>query len=61
MPGVEVRLKTTKGTLYAEGKTLVTDQTGQTRDRLTSREGAVITLNAGGTRYRFEIPLAEAP
>jgi hypothetical protein len=58
-PGVEVRLSTTKGTLYSAGKTLVTDATGRTRDRLTAREIATITLNAGGTRYRFEVPLAQ--
>jgi hypothetical protein len=58
-PGVEVRLQTTKGTLFSAGKTLVTDASGRTRDRLTAREIATITLNAGGTRYRFEVPLAQ--
>jgi hypothetical protein len=32
-----------------------------TRDRLTARKTAVITLNAGGTRYRFQVPVAPAP
>jgi hypothetical protein len=58
-PGVEVRLEASKGTLYSAGRTLVTDASGKTRDRLTARAGATITLNAGGTRYRFEVPLAE--
>jgi hypothetical protein len=57
--GVEVRLSTSKGTLFSAGKTLVTDASGRTRDRLTAREIATITLNAGGTRYRFEVPLAQ--
>jgi len=59
--GVEVRLRTSSGTLYSDGRVLVTDDQGMTRDRLTSRRAAVITLNAGGTRYRFQVPLAEAP
>jgi hypothetical protein len=58
-PGVEIRLQTSKGSLYSAGRTLVTDAAGKTRDRLTSRAPATITLNAGGTRYRFEVPLAE--
>jgi hypothetical protein len=57
--GVEVRLQTSKGSLYSAGRTLLTDATGKTRDRLTARGDATITLNAGGTRYRFEVPLAE--
>ena len=56
-PGVEVRLATTTGSLYSQGDVLVTDSQGMTRDRLTAREAAVIILNAGGTRYRFQIPL----
>ena len=56
-PGVEVRLATTTGSLYSKGGVLVTDSQGMTRDRLTAREAAVIILNAGGTRYRFQIPL----
>jgi hypothetical protein len=56
---VEVRLHASKGTLYSAGRTLFTDATGKTRDRLTAREGSTITLNAGGTRYRFEVPLTD--
>ena len=58
-PGVQVRLKAWTGTLYSKGRVLVTDAQGMTRDRLTTRESAIITLNAGGTRYRFQVPVAE--
>ena len=61
-PGVEVRLVTSSGTLYSGGRVLVTDTQGMTRDRLTTRQAATITLNAGGTRYRFRVPTTgEAP
>ncbi len=56
---VEVRLQASKGTLYSAGRILLTDASGKTRDRLTAREGSTITLNAGGTRYRFEVPLTD--
>jgi hypothetical protein len=59
-PGVEVRLVASEGTLYSQGKVLVTDTQGMTRDRLTTRKTSTITLNAGGTRYRFRIPVAGA-
>jgi hypothetical protein len=58
-PGVEVSLATSAGTLYSGGGVLVTDKQGMTRDRLTTRKAATITLNAGGTRYRFRVPRAE--
>jgi hypothetical protein len=58
-PGVEVRLQASKGTLFSGSKVLVTDASGKTRDRLTARDITTITVNAGGTRYRFEVPLAE--
>jgi hypothetical protein len=58
-PGVEVRLQSSEGTLFSEGRTLVTDPQGMTRDRLTTRRSTVVTLNAGGTRYRFQVPVAE--
>ena len=60
-PGVEVRLRASPGSLYSGGRVLVTDAQGMTRDRLTTRKTAVVTLNAGGTRYRFQVPVAEAP
>jgi len=55
--GVEVRLATSEGTLFSAGRVLKTDRNGMTRDRLTTRKTATITLNAGGTRYRFPIPV----
>jgi hypothetical protein len=60
-PGVEVRLRVSPGSLYSKGRVLVTDAQGMTRDRLTTRKTAVITLNAGGTRYRFRVPVADSP
>ena len=60
-PGVEVRLATSTGTLFSNGGLLMTDSQGMTRDRLTASETATVTLNAGGTRYRFQIPVAATP
>ncbi len=57
--GVEVRLRSSEGSLYSAGSVLVTDAQGMTRDRLTAHRSSVVTLNAGGTRYRFEVPVAE--
>ncbi len=57
-PGVEVRLRATPGSRYSSGRVLVTDAEGMTRDRLTTHQTAIITLNAGGTRYRFRVPVA---
>ena len=56
-PGVEVRLSASPGTLFSGGKVLVTDASGRTRDRLTARRDTLITVNAGGTVYRFQVPL----
>jgi hypothetical protein len=60
-PGVEVRLRTSAGTLYSGGKVLVTDASGRTRDRLTTHSSAHVTLNAGGTVYRFRVPVSVPP
>lgn len=60
-PGVQVRLQTSAGSLFSGGKVLVTDASGRTRDRLTTRSSAHITLNAGGTVYRFRVPVAAIP
>lgn len=57
-PGVEVRLQTSHGRLFTQGRILVTDARGMTRDRLTTRATAKLTLNAGGTRYTFKVPVA---
>jgi hypothetical protein len=55
--GVEVRLTAAGGQLYSGGKVLISDPSGKTRDRLTARQTAFITLNAGGTVYRFKVPV----
>jgi hypothetical protein len=55
--GVEVRIQVSGGTLYSKGKVLITDAGGRTRDRLTARRPALITVNAGGTVYRFRVPV----
>jgi hypothetical protein len=55
--GVEVRIQVSGGTLYSGGKVLMTDGAGRTRDRLTARKAALITVNAGGTVYRFRVPV----
>ena len=33
----------------------------ETRDRLTTSRTAAITLNAGGTVYRFHVPVGPPP
>ena len=58
-PGVEVRFKASTGSLYSGGKVLVTDTLGLTRDRITTKKTATVTLNAGGTRYTFQVPVGE--
>jgi hypothetical protein len=60
-PGVEVRLRVSNGTLFSGGRTLVTDAQGMTRDRLTVRRSTVVTLNAGGTRYCFQVLVGKRP
>jgi len=56
--GVEVRLETSTGSLFSNGRILTTDAAGMTRDRLTAHQGATVTVNAGGTLYRFEVPVS---
>ena len=55
--GVEVRIRTSTGSLFSQGRVLLTDVSGRTRDRLTARQGATVTVNAGGAVYRFKVPL----
>ena len=61
--GVEVRLTVAGGQLFSGGRVLMSDSAGRTRDRLTARHTAFITLNAGGKVYRFKVPVGgdEAP
>jgi|RhiMetdeSRZDD1v2_1073273.scaffolds.fasta_scaffold265862_1 hypothetical protein len=56
-PGVEVRLWASNGTLFSQGRVLVTDSGGMTRDRLTANRTAELVMNAGGTRYRIVVPV----
>jgi len=56
-PAVEVRIQAEGGTLFSKGRVLTTDASGRTRDRLTARGDASITVNAGGTVYRFRVPV----
>jgi hypothetical protein len=60
-PGVEVSLGSSEGTLFSGGRVLVTDARGMTRDRLTTHKTATVTLNAGGTRYRFSVAIDPKP
>ena len=55
--GVDVRVETTEGRLYSQGRILTTDQSGRTRDRVTTRRTARIEINAGGTRYSILVPV----
>lgn len=55
--GVEVRIQVEGGTLFSKGRSLITDSAGRTRDRLSARQPALITVNAGGTVYRFRVPV----
>lgn len=57
--GIEVRIQVSGGTLFSKGKVLITDAAGRTRDRLTARRPALITVNAGGTVYRFRVPVRD--
>jgi len=59
--GVEVRLHASLGSLFSNGHILITDERGMTRDRLTTHKTATVTLNAGGTRYSFKVPVADKP
>ena len=56
-PAVEVRLWASGGTLFSQGRVLVTDGWGMTRDRLTAHRTVEIVMNAGGTRYRIVVPV----
>jgi hypothetical protein len=58
-PGVEVSLGASTGSLYSAGRILLTDAEGMTRDRLTTTRTTTVTLNAGGTRYRFQVPVGD--
>ena len=56
---MEVSLGASTGSLYSAGRILMTDSEGMTRGRLTTHKTATVSLNAGGTRYRFQVPVGE--
>jgi hypothetical protein len=57
-PGVEVQVQTSEGTLFSASVILATDASGRTRDRLTTRRSAVVTVNVGGTIHKVEVAVA---
>ena len=57
-PGVDVQLTASQGTLYSQGRLLTSNANGMTRDMLTTHHTATVTVNAGGTRYRFKVAVA---
>jgi hypothetical protein len=59
--GVEVRLSASEGKLFSQGRLLITDKGGMTRDRLSTQRSALVTVNAGGTRYTFTVRVRERP
>jgi hypothetical protein len=61
VPGLEVRLMTSEGSLYSRGRLLVTDARGMTRDRLTTTRTAKVKINVAGTRQELVVPVGEAP
>jgi len=58
-PGIEVRLATDEGNLYSNGRLLVTDGRGMTRDRLTTNRSARVTVNAGGVIEELLVTVGE--
>jgi hypothetical protein len=60
LPGVQVRFQASQGSLYSQGKVLVTDSRGMTRDRVTTHKTTLIKLDAGGTPYTLRIAVDEA-
>jgi hypothetical protein len=61
LAGVEVRFEASAGTIYSQGRLLTTGSNGMTRDRLTTHESTTVTVNAGGTLFRFTVPVGAAP
>jgi hypothetical protein len=51
-------VQTSEGTLYSASGILATDAAGRTRDRLTTRRSAVVTVNVGGTIQKIEVTVA---
>jgi hypothetical protein len=60
VPGVEVRFQSSTGTLYSQGKVLLTDARGMTRDRITTHQAAIVTVNAGGTPSTVRVSVGDS-
>ena len=56
--GVEVQVQTSEGTLFSASRILTTDAAGRTRDRLTTRRSATVTVNVGGAIQTIEVAVA---
>jgi hypothetical protein len=56
--GVEVQVQSSEGTLFSASRILTTDAAGRTRDRLTTRRSAVVTVNVGGALQTIEVTVA---
>ena len=56
--GVEVQVQSSEGTLFSASRILTTDAAGRTRDRLTTRRSAAVTVNVGGAIHTIEVAVA---
>jgi hypothetical protein len=59
LPGVEVRITSSGGALFSQGRILTTDDRGMVRDSLTVSQPTTITVDAGGRARRVELLLGE--
>jgi hypothetical protein len=61
LEGLNVRIRTSEGSLFSEGRMLATDARGMTRDRLTTSRTAKVVVDVEGAREEIFIPVGEAP
>jgi hypothetical protein len=59
-PGVDIQIATSRGDLESQGRILSSDADGLATDRLRTGRTATLTINAGGTVYRFPVPVLPA-
>jgi hypothetical protein len=57
LPGVEVRITSSSGTLFSQGKILTTDARGMARDSLTTTQATSLNVAAGGREQQVELRL----
>jgi len=57
LPGVGVRIASSSGTLFSQGKILTTDARGIARDSLTTTQATSLSVVAGGREQRVELLL----